>query len=228
MTGEIWTISEHKIMYWKEVSFELLCLGRKLADERQTALCAVVFASNITEKEMGRLFEHGADKCMSCRMIFLPFPSWTSGPHFEISGRSLPTRDHPAGATTSGRTLMPYVAMQVIPAWQRIVPDWNLNRKPGNLLQIPAGDWWEHHGNHQDTESSSSDGHCSSEVNRYSRCRSRTHRRSCAAWSSKRNFASRVCFEKAVTDGRGAQLWKRQTLLILVDRVCRVRKVLPW
>jgi hypothetical protein len=75
MTGEIWTISEHKIMYWKEVSFELLCLGRKLADERQTALCAVVFASNITEKEMGRLFEHGADKCMSCRMIFLPFPS---------------------------------------------------------------------------------------------------------------------------------------------------------
>ena len=52
MIGEVWTFSEQKDNHLREVSFELLAMGRKLADQRKTALCAVVLANGMPTTEM--------------------------------------------------------------------------------------------------------------------------------------------------------------------------------
>ena len=137
MAGEIWTISEHKDNVLKEVSFELLTWGRKLADELQTPLCAVVFASDMSEKEMGQLFEHGADKVYVVQnevfSHFLVEPQARTLKHLVEVYRPETIL---AGATTSGRTLMPYVAMQVHTGLTADCTGLEIEPETGNLLQI--------------------------------------------------------------------------------------------
>lgn len=137
MAGEIWTISEHKDNVLKEVSFELLAWGRKLADERETALCAVVFASDITETEMGRLFEHGADKVYVVQNeIFGHFLVEPQARTLKYLVEAYQPETILAGATTSGRTLMPYVAMQVHTGLTADCTGLEIEPETGNLLQI--------------------------------------------------------------------------------------------
>ena len=54
MTAEIWTISEQKGNELRDISFELLAWGRKLADIRSTSLCAIVFADQIPTAELAQ------------------------------------------------------------------------------------------------------------------------------------------------------------------------------
>jgi electron transfer flavoprotein alpha subunit len=137
MAGEIWTISEQKDNVLKEVSFELLAWGRKLADERQTKLCAVVLANSTEEKELDRLFEHGADKVYVVQHEIFS--------HFLVEPQAralkqLVTTYQPetilAGATTSGRTVMPYLAMQLHTGLTADCTGLEIEAETGNLLQI--------------------------------------------------------------------------------------------
>ena len=215
MAGEIWIISEHKDNVLKEVSFELLAWGRKLADERQTALCAVVFASNITEREMGRLFEHGADKVYVMQNdIFSHFLVEPQAHTLKYLVEVYQPETILAGATTSGRTLMPYVAMQVHTGLTADCTGLEIEPETGNLLQIrPAIG-----GNIMAT------------------IKTPNHRPQMATVRPKsivipgaeagrtgevvrpevpeENFASRVCFEKAVTDGRGSAALEEANIIV--------------
>ena len=115
MAGEVWTLGEvtndGKL---REISFELLAWGRSLADDLGVSLCSVVLGSEISEEELKRLFAFGADKVylvrhpMLKRFLLEPFTKilqhlvWTYKPEIFL-----------AGATKTGRTVMPDVASKV-------------------------------------------------------------------------------------------------------------------
>lgn len=137
MAGEIWTISEQKDNVLKEVSFELLAWGRKLADERQTALCAIVLGNGITEKELGRLFEHGADKVYVVQNeAFAHFLVEPQARTLKYLVETYQPETILAGATTSGRTVMPYLAMQLHTGLTADCTGLEIEAETGNLLQI--------------------------------------------------------------------------------------------
>jgi electron transfer flavoprotein alpha subunit len=56
MTGEVWTIAEQKDNQLREVSFELLAWGRKLANLRATSLCAVVLENGMANVEFKKVW----------------------------------------------------------------------------------------------------------------------------------------------------------------------------
>jgi electron transfer flavoprotein alpha subunit len=137
MTGEIWTFSEQIDNRLREVSFELLAFGRKLADLRGTTLCAVVLANDIPCIEMERLIQHGADK-----VYVVQDPVFT---HFLVEPqvhtlKYLVTTYCPeivlAGATTTGRTVMPYLSMLLHTGLTADCTSLEIEPETGDLLQI--------------------------------------------------------------------------------------------
>jgi len=110
----IWTIAEQSKGKLREVSFELLSRGRKLADKMDTKLCSVLLGSNVSDETLQELIHRGADE-----VYFVDDPRLEN---FIVETHSNVLSDlikqyHPhsilAAATSSGRTLMPYVAIQV-------------------------------------------------------------------------------------------------------------------
>lgn len=137
MTGEIWTFSEQKDNHLREVSFELLAWGRKLADLRGTTLCAIVLGNEIPTAEMDRLIKHGADK-----VYVVQNPIFT---HFLVEPQAhtllyLVKKHQPeiilAGATTTGRTVMPYLSMLLHTGLTADCTGLEIEAETGNLLQI--------------------------------------------------------------------------------------------
>lgn len=137
MSGEVWTYSEQKNDHLRDVSFELLAWGRKLANIRKTLLCAVVFADNIAASELERLIQHGADKIylvqdpafanflVEPQAHVLQYLSQTYQPEIILSA-----------ATTTGRTVMPYVAMLLHTGLTADCTGLEIEAETGNLLQI--------------------------------------------------------------------------------------------
>ena len=110
----VWTIAEQNKGRLREVSFELLCRGRKLADKMNTKLCSVLLGSNVADDILQELISRGADE-----VYFIDDPRLAS---FIVETHSNALSDlikkykpHTilAAATSSGRTMMPYVAIQV-------------------------------------------------------------------------------------------------------------------
>ncbi|MDX9864506.1 MAG: electron transfer flavoprotein subunit alpha/FixB family protein [Anaerolineaceae bacterium] len=137
MADEIWTFSEQKNNQLREVSFELLTWGRKLADQRDTPLCAVVLADDIPETELNKLIQYGADKVYLVQnpifAHFLVEPQVHTMQHLvEIY--------HPeiilAAATTTGRTVMPYLSILTHSGLTADCTDLQIEPETGNLLQI--------------------------------------------------------------------------------------------
>lgn len=137
MTGEIWTISEQKDNVLKEISFELLAWGRKLADERKTALCAVVLAGDIPGAELERLFQFGADKVYVVQNdVFAHFLAEPQAHTIKVLVDTYHPETILAGATTSGRTLMPYLAMKLHTGLTADCTGLEIEPDSGDLLQI--------------------------------------------------------------------------------------------
>lgn len=110
----VWTIAEQSKGKLKGVSFELLSRGRKLADKLNTQLCSVLLGSNVSDEALQELIHRGADN-----VYFIDDPRLEN---FIVETHSNVLSDlikeyQPqiilAAATSSGRTLMPYVAIQV-------------------------------------------------------------------------------------------------------------------
>ncbi len=137
MASDVWTFSEQKDNHLREVSFELLALGRKLADLRGTTLCAVVLADNMPVVELERLIQYGAD-----RVYVVQNPVFA---HFLVEPqahtlRYLVTSYLPeiilAGATTTGRTVMPYLSMLLHTGLTADCTSLEIEPETGDLLQI--------------------------------------------------------------------------------------------
>jgi electron transfer flavoprotein alpha subunit len=137
MAGEVWTLSEYKDSRLRDVSFELLAWGRKLADARGTALCAIVLADSLPAAEIQRHIQHGADK-----VYVVDHPVFA---HFLVEPQahtlqSMVTLMQPeiilAGATTTGRTVMPYLATLLHTGLTADCTSLEIEVETGDLLQI--------------------------------------------------------------------------------------------
>jgi len=133
---DVWTLAEQKEGGLHPVSFELLSRGRKLADERGCRLCAVVMGHAISDDGIVELCERGAD--LVYRVDHPGLAHFLVEPYARVL-RYLIERFRPevviAGATTTGRTLMPYVSAQLRAGLTADCTGLEIEPETGNLLQ---------------------------------------------------------------------------------------------
>ncbi len=134
--SDIWTLAEQKQGKLHPVSYELLTRGRALADARGCRLCSVVIGGVVAEAEARELLARGAD-----RVYVVAYPALE---HFLVEPyagalRYLIETYRPevviAAATTTGRTVMPYVSMQVHAGLTADCTGLEIDPETGDLLQ---------------------------------------------------------------------------------------------
>ena len=132
----VWTIAETNKEKIKEVSFELLNRGRKLADKLGTELASVLIGNNINNDAVQELIYRGADKVY---LISDPQLENFIVENYANVLESLINEYRPeiiiAAATTSGRSLMPYLAVRVKAGLTADCTDLDIEEDTGNLLQ---------------------------------------------------------------------------------------------
>ena len=111
---DVWTLAEQKGNRLHPVSFELLGRGKALADARSSNLCTIVIGSQVSSEDLQELFERGSD-CV----YYVDYPelkNFLVDPFARVLNYLIESY-HPeiliAAATTTGRTLMPYVSAQI-------------------------------------------------------------------------------------------------------------------
>ncbi len=133
---DIWTLAEQKDGRLHPVTYELLGRGRVLADARGCRLCTVVIGHAVKNADLEELVERGSD-CI----YLVNHPALT---HFLVESyarilRSLIESYHPevliAAATTTGRTLLPYVSAQIRAGLTADCTGLAIDPDTGNLLQ---------------------------------------------------------------------------------------------
>jgi electron transfer flavoprotein alpha subunit len=139
MTNEykgVWILAEQSDGRVQRISHELLSRGRELADKRNTELVALILGDKLNAADLAELIERGADRVLAVEAKelehFLPEPYakcmlWVIANHRpEIII---------AGATSTGRTLMPYVAIQAHTGLTADCTILDIEAETGNLLQ---------------------------------------------------------------------------------------------
>lgn len=132
----IWTMAEQSGGRLKQVSFELLARGRKLADSLDTKLASLLIGDGVSGKELQSLIASGADEvyyiedprlanfnCETYSKIMVDLIK-VYQPHTIL-----------AAATSSGRTLMPHVAVKVRTGLTADCTELDIEELTGNLLQ---------------------------------------------------------------------------------------------
>jgi len=115
MKGGIWIVAEAFSGKLEAVSFELLTRALALKAERDMPVCAMLFAPpGVPDGELQRLVDCGADAVYVLESPALEH--FTSGPFAEAFLRLV--REYApeivlSGATSTGRTLLPYAAMKL-------------------------------------------------------------------------------------------------------------------
>jgi electron transfer flavoprotein alpha subunit len=140
--GAVWTLAESEGRRLRPVSYELLAWGRDLRDKLRAKgtphaeLCAVVLGSQVAEEDIAELFERGADAA-----VVVDSPDLA---HFLVEpfARVLEylVRQHEphviiAAATTTGRTLMPYLAVRIPTGLTADCTGLDIDPDTGNLVQ---------------------------------------------------------------------------------------------
>ncbi len=132
----VWTIAEESRGKIKEVSYELLARGRKLADKLGVELASVLLGSNISESELKQLIYRGADKVY---VVDAPELENFIAENYSNVLVDLINKYKPeiiiAGATTSGRTLMPHVSVRVNAGLTADCTELDIEQETKNLLQ---------------------------------------------------------------------------------------------
>ncbi|MBU8901919.1 MAG: electron transfer flavoprotein subunit alpha/FixB family protein [Victivallales bacterium] len=132
----IWILAEQDAGEVKAVSYELLTRGLALAEKSGRKLCAMIFGNNISEDGLNELIARGAE-----RVVAVEAPELE---HFLVEPYSVCMLDlikkyEPeiilAAATTTGRTLMPYVAMTADAGLTADCTELDIEDETGLLLQ---------------------------------------------------------------------------------------------
>jgi electron transfer flavoprotein alpha subunit len=134
--SDIWILAEQHNGKLLRISYELLTRGMALAQKKSCKLCAIVFSSGIENDELEKLIACGADKVISVENSqlehFLPEP-------YSACMSGLIEKYKPevilAGATSTGRTLMPYTAMRACAGLTADCTQLDIESGAGNLLQ---------------------------------------------------------------------------------------------
>lgn len=132
----VWVFGEQRDGIVQPISHELLARGRRLADKRGSALTAVILGP-AEDAGLRELIQRGAD-----RVLHLPDPGlshFLPEPYSAVMAHLV--RKHKpeiliAGATTTGRTLMPLLAIQCHAGLTADCTQLEIEEGTGNLLQI--------------------------------------------------------------------------------------------
>ncbi|MBN2859855.1 MAG: electron transfer flavoprotein subunit alpha/FixB family protein [Sphaerochaetaceae bacterium] len=133
---DVWILAETGHNGLKDISFELLARGRALADTLGVKLAAVVIGGGLESSEAWRLIAHGSDIVYVVQDSRLEHV--TCIPYSRVIEHLI--RKHSpqillAGATTTGRTILPYVAVKVHSGLTADCTDLAIEADTGNLLQ---------------------------------------------------------------------------------------------
>lgn len=132
----VWILAEQFRGRVLRISHELLSRGRELADKRGAELTAMIFGNKIDAGDLQELIERGADRVVAMEAPglehFLPEP-------YAACMLKLIAERRPeiiiAGATSTGRTLMPYVAIKAHAGLTADCTVLDIEEGTGNLLQ---------------------------------------------------------------------------------------------
>ena len=133
----VWTLSEQRNGKIHAVSYELLNRGRELAKKLESPLSAILLGKDIPEAEVRELIYHGADQVYTVNHPLLehflaePYQQVITYMIKEFAPEVIIT-----AATTTGRTVMPYVATNGI--FAGLTADCtvlDIEADTGNLLQ---------------------------------------------------------------------------------------------
>lgn len=133
---DIWVLAEQSAGRVLRISHELLTRGRDLANKQKAELTAILFGHNLNEDDLQELIERGADQVLTMEAPALE--------HFLVEPYAacmleMIKRYQPAifiaGATSTGRTLMPYVAIKAGTGLTADCTVLDIEEETGNLLQ---------------------------------------------------------------------------------------------
>lgn len=131
----VWIFAEQRNGKVTSVAYELLGIGRKLADGLKADLSAVIFGA--TESEAQELIKWGADKVYKSGGPI--FEKFNDEPYSQLLA-SLIRENKPeivlAGATPVGRSFIPRVAAQLRTGLTADCTALEIDNETGNLLQI--------------------------------------------------------------------------------------------
>ena len=133
---EVWIVAETLEGKIKEVSFELLGRARALSDTLGVKLGSVVLGYQVGQSELQRLIAHGSDVVYAVDDSRLA--SFGCERYANALGHLIAMHQPQiviAGATTMGRTLMPYVAVKAHAGLTADCTDLTIEESTGNLLQ---------------------------------------------------------------------------------------------
>ncbi len=132
----VWTLAETHGGRVARVGYELLARGRLLAEKRGTKLTAVAIGHRIAEADLEELIRRGAD---AVRVVESPALEHFLVEPYAACLIGLIEKHSPeiliAAATTTGRTLMPYVAVKVGAGLTADCTGLDIDEETGGLLQ---------------------------------------------------------------------------------------------
>ena len=132
----VWILAEQSGGRVQRISHELLTRGRELADKRRTDLTAVVFGRQISGEDLQGLIDRGADRVLAMEAVELEH--FLVEPYAACMCKLIADRRPEiiiAGATSTGRTLMPYVATKADAGLTADCTVLDIEPETGNLLQ---------------------------------------------------------------------------------------------
>jgi len=134
--NEVWTIAEQGGGRLKNVSFELLARGRHLADKLGARLVSVLLADSISDEALRELIERGADRIVCVEHKALrDFVCETFSKAIVAIAKERKPQIILAAATSSGRTLMPHVAVTLHAGLTADCTELDIEEGTGLLLQ---------------------------------------------------------------------------------------------
>jgi electron transfer flavoprotein alpha subunit len=131
----VWVFAEQREGKIASVSYELLGAGRKLADELNVELSAVLFGTS--EREAEELIKWGADKVYFCEDSI--FERFNDEPYSKLLASLIETYKPEiviAGATPIGRSFIPRVAARVGTGLTADCTSLSIDKETRNLLQV--------------------------------------------------------------------------------------------
>ena len=139
--GDVWTLAEQFGGRLRPVSYELLTRGRLLADKLrqrggEAELCAIAIGEAIDRDDVQRLIHCGADRVIVVEHAGLEH--FLVEPHASVIERLVKERRPDvvlAAATTTGRTLMPYLAVRLTTGLTADCTGLDIDMETGNLVQ---------------------------------------------------------------------------------------------
>ncbi|NLZ53107.1 MAG: electron transfer flavoprotein subunit alpha/FixB family protein [Thermoanaerobacteraceae bacterium] len=134
--GEVWTLAEYRFGKLSSVSFELLNRGKSLAQKLNAPLASIILGFAIKDEDINELIARGADK------VYVVDDKNLENFLVESYAKvliELVNEYKPdillAAATTTGRTLMPYVAVRIRTGLTADCTVLDVEDETGNLLQ---------------------------------------------------------------------------------------------